>query len=287
MRSIYLALGLLLCVVTPALAQKRSPCSRVVNDKQVERELVETARLSPEGDGFVEEPRVITEITNYEPDSSQSEKLSFDLNGKQLFRQINTCNPEGRLTGVITYNADGSVNHRSVITTETQITKETIRQTTKDAVFNSDGSLRHHRDTDFVNGRAVESRVYGPLSRIPGKYVLIKDTGERQDWDILHPDGSLAAKAVAEYSAKEWRHELSEYHKNGTLAKRTVTILSLDRRHYERTEYDGKGAVLTSEAVEHTLNAEGEIIKSLKRRWNPEAGKMEPFSVSYRTVEFF
>lgn len=258
-----------------------------MNNKQVKRALVETARLAPVGDDFVEEPRVITEINNYEADSSQWEKLSFDLNGNLLFRQINTCNPEGRLIGIVTYNADGSVRHQSIITTETQTSKETVRQTSKEAVFNGDGSLRHHRDTDLINSRAVETRVYGPLSWIPGRYILIKDTGSRQDWDILRPDGSLAAKAVAEYRAEDWRYILSEYQKNGTLAKKTITTLSLDRRYHEKTEYDGKGVLLMSEVVTVTLSAEGEVIKSFKRRCNLESGKMEPVSVRYPTVEYF
>lgn len=287
MRRICLVMGLLLCVVTPALAQKRSPCSKVLNDKQVKRESVETARLSPNGDDFVEEPRVITAITNYETDSSQLEKLTFDLNGNLILREINTCNPEGRRTGSIAYNADGSVKYRTVVATDTQITKESVSQTTKETWFNGDGSLRHQDDVDFINGRAVERRVYSPLSRFPGKHVLIKATDQREDWDILRPDGSLAAKLVIEDGGIEVRHELFEYHKQGALAKRSVEINRRDLRGREKAEYDGKGKLLTSEATENTVNAEDYVIKSLKRRWNSATEKMEPVSISYRAVEYF
>jgi len=287
----------LTCVI--AQAQTKSMAENTYGLKgPVRTYRIETATFVNEGSSYVEGPRVLLSEASFNEDGNRTdlriyndksvlvrrivmtfegrrmiEAINYDGNGTMWLRIVNQYDDEGRTKGSMTYNGDGSLNSKGVLTRNSRgLVTESTKHSSKGVLLEQvnmryDGPkmISQERKVYYPNGSLQLHAVYDALTR-------------RSEHTTYRTDGSVANKSFRE----NW--DIAQYGADGSLQK--VTAISGEHRLVvdEVIINNDQPATRESERPDE-LDEHGNWTKQTK--WLTDAKGTRPLKVTYRALTYY
>jgi antitoxin component YwqK of YwqJK toxin-antitoxin module len=278
----FLMLLLMLSSFSPAAAQKeykRRPGPFLIfGPVHIIRE--ERAKIINKDGESVEEARVPSALWTYNEDGTKQEVIRYEADGSVMHKTVDTYDPDGRILETISLDGkDVMVSRKVSVYDDQKKLKEEISYRGNGTVsskttFARLGQQMTSESVSFDDNGVVVSRLAANIDLRGHRADAIisnKDRTVRTESSIINnPDGGWVTESQSE--DKPVRRKASVPDGKGG---------------EERTDYNPDGTVRSKERITREFDSYGNLIKEFRSVAKGPAGKYEPVSVMYRTIEYY
>jgi hypothetical protein len=276
-----LSASLLLAALAASAAAQGKPVEFRQGDAfkgPVQSARLETARYSRVDGVMVEGPRRLVAVDTYTPDGKRKEQVSYAPDGSVSRRYVHVYDDAGNEIELSVFDRKGDLHMRKVYRPEA---RETL-------TYNGDGSLRERRVVTLrPDGTQAEYRTYGGDGALQERSVNVKEGGVSV-WSTYGPDGALKKDARHSLNYGGAHHtELQTYAPDGAVVGRRVADSDARATDLRATEDRGDGGPPRQTRQTREYDSRRNLSKLVRLRWNAETGVYEPSAVTYYTITYY
>ena len=227
---------------------------------------------------LVEGPRRLSVVSTYSPDGRRKEYEGYGPDGSVRTRYVHVYDDAGNEVELSMFDGKGDLQMRRVYH---PAAGETL-------TYNGDGSLRERRVVTLrPDGKLAEVRLYNGDGALKSRDVNTKEGGVSV-WSTYGPDGVLKREARHSLNYGGPHHtELKTFAPDGSPVWRRVSDVDAKVSDLRVTEDKGDGGPTRQTRETREYDSHRNLHKQTSFKWNAETGEYEPTSVSYYTLTYY
>ena len=273
-------LSMLLCGVL--FAQSRPTRYFVGMDGPVKSARLEIAQLTRKGDSVVEGPRTLKKTDEVNEDGTETVSKEYKPDGSVDSKQVNYYEPDGTAKESLVYRSGDRLSIRIHYEWGSNGSRMEITRYGEDGSIISKDVRGLDRSTSQVTGDKRDKD-----GNVVEKMVATKDAeGRHGETRTSFKSGAVSGE-VKTVILSDRQNERQFYDAEGVLKAKIVTTIDHKGEWVERTTYDGDGKLVKKDSYERDYDTQGNWIKQVVSKWNPQTGKSEPTEVHYRTITYY
>lgn len=236
----------------------------------------ERATFKNEQGNFVEGPRVLVQILEYNEAGTRQDRTSY-ANVNHLYRTLDTYDPDGRILETKNFR-NGVLESRVVSNYDDQ------RQLIEQLTYRPDGSIQDRVVFRYQgNQREVESWGYDNHGNVVAQTRTLNDLPAKRSQSIsISPGGvSQADSSVIHYPDGSWVR--TEQTSDGF--RRQVIADGQGSENW--VLYNKDGTIKSKERIIREFDSYQNLIKETRLTASGDSSEFVPGEVTYRTITYF
>ncbi len=247
----------------------------------------ETAKLKELKGEIVEGPRVLIQTATFNNHGDAIERLVNNSDGslkwKARWIARSTYDSQGRETERVSYDDNGKV------TTRTVWVYESNGNLTKSITYGEAGEVKFCDTFEYdKNGHKIRADYMNGDGSTRGSDLFVYDSPGNLT-EVTHSEGTAQYRDTYKYDDRGNQTEWSVYDKNGKRGRKVSWGYSDDSRGNptEFVQYDNSDKVVSKEIYSYEFDSHGNWIKSktIRKVFNGQAPFTET-EITYRTIEY-
>jgi hypothetical protein len=271
--------------------------------------VTESSAYSRQGGQWIEGPRHLDGCVAFTPHGEVVQNIVFEPGGGRKFFAFK----DGKMTGVLTYNADGTLESREVYALNEKDTAQTRVR------YNASGAITE-KEIPIYNqyGQPVEIDTYDEHGAVMQKTVnsysedgrlievnMLKGDGSRvlrevsatDTTDLVrggpskteNADGSVTVTGARTKKPDGFEIQMTTYNPDGSLKGKLVTFHEPKGEIIESASYGPDGSLVSKNRTAKEYDSHGNVIKRTFLRWVTSGGQahFEPTHVLYTTLTYY